>query len=172
MDNLKELPRMTFADAVKSAFSKLTDFSGRARRSEFWWFMLLFFIIQFAVGLILKSSSMTITSIASVLIYLLALSVTVRRLHDTGRSGWWVLASYAVQIVSTVYTIITLGDLDPVKDTREMMQEVFSPISIVIQVVSFAFTIILLVFCVLDSKPETNQYGQSPKYVDNLQPEL
>ena len=73
------------------------DFSGRARRKEYWMFVL--FNILIAVGIaIVEAVLLGLTMGVLSMIYALAvllpgLAVTVRRLHDTGRSGWWVLIS-------------------------------------------------------------------------------
>ncbi|HUB85821.1 MAG TPA: DUF805 domain-containing protein, partial [Rhizomicrobium sp.] len=66
---------------------------GRARRAAFWYFVLANFIVGVLLGVIEQSAHMgqMLSSIYSVLVFLPTLAVTVRRLHDTGRSGWWVL---------------------------------------------------------------------------------
>ncbi len=73
---------MTFADSIKTCFNKYIDFSGRASRSEYWWFALLGFGLSFipVIGWILR-----------LVILLPSLSVQVRRLHDMDRSAWWLL---------------------------------------------------------------------------------
>lgn len=73
---------ITFGDAIKICFNKYADFNGRARRSEFWWFYLFTFI----VGLIPY-----LGYVASIALLIPSLAVGARRLHDTGRSGWWQL---------------------------------------------------------------------------------
>jgi uncharacterized membrane protein YhaH (DUF805 family) len=87
-------------DAVLAAYSNYFKFSGRARRSEYWWFNIFWFVVPlivlfFAVVFGLRSSLGTAISAFLVAFYLLsvipALSVSVRRLHDVDRSGWWLL---------------------------------------------------------------------------------
>ncbi|MBQ0057583.1 MAG: DUF805 domain-containing protein [Bacteroidales bacterium] len=74
---------MDFVTAVKTCvMQKYCCFEGRARRSEYWWFALASFIC----GMI-----PLIGFIASLALLLPGLGVCVRRLHDTGRSGWWLL---------------------------------------------------------------------------------
>lgn len=87
---------MSFGQAVSTVLSKYATFSGRARRSEFWyWFLftiLLFIaaaIIDNAAGLTFASGVGWVTTLVSVFLILPNLAVQVRRLHDTGRSGWW-----------------------------------------------------------------------------------
>ncbi|WP_108946049.1 DUF805 domain-containing protein [Shewanella halifaxensis] len=67
---------------------KYAEFSGRARRQEFWMFMLFCFGIQFVLTLL---GLETISLLVSLALIVPNLSVGARRLHDTGRSGWWQL---------------------------------------------------------------------------------
>ena len=78
---------MTFAESVRTCFSKYVDFNGVASRSEFWWFML------FAVlaGVVLGAVSVTVANVFALAILLPQLAVGARRLHDIGKSGWWQL---------------------------------------------------------------------------------
>lgn len=113
-----------FGEAVKVGFSKFFCFSGRASRSEFWWWILFSWIVSWVLSTFLTPSytssimaasgdpeammsAMTdfITSpgyIVSILInlalFIPTLAVSVRRLHDTGRSGWWYLLNFVACI--------------------------------------------------------------------------
>jgi len=73
-----------FVSSVKTCFQKYADFTGRAARPEFWWFVLF----QFAVLVVLGFVSQTLSSIASLAMLVPALAVGARRLHDIGKSGW------------------------------------------------------------------------------------
>ncbi|WP_306324761.1 DUF805 domain-containing protein [Streptomyces venezuelae] len=71
---------------------KYVVFNGRARRKEFWMFELINVIISIVITVVALSLDFQLLStIYSLAIFLPSLAVTVRRLHDTGRSGWWVL---------------------------------------------------------------------------------
>jgi uncharacterized membrane protein YhaH (DUF805 family) len=81
---------MGFDDAVLRCLSKYAVFIGRARASEFWWFMVLY-ISVILLTLIALTVSADLTRIGLLVIAVLtlpALSVTVRRLHDIGAAGW------------------------------------------------------------------------------------
>ena len=80
---------MSFADAVRTCFSKYVDFSGRARRSEYWYFLLFYVIVAIVVGIIDAIINSTILGLLlTIAFFLPSLAVTIRRLHDTSRSGW------------------------------------------------------------------------------------
>ena len=88
------------------ALKKYAVFNGRASRSEFWYFTLFQMIIVIGLMLIELSMGMTgiIGMIASLALLLPAIAVGVRRLHDTDKSGWWMLLAI-VPIVSLILII-------------------------------------------------------------------
>ena len=82
-----------FVDAIKICFAKYIDFSGRAARPEYWWFV-LFFIIVYVVAAILDGVIGTyfiLTALVGLGFLIPTIAAAVRRLHDTDRSGWWYL---------------------------------------------------------------------------------
>lgn len=78
---------MDFLPAIKSCLSQYATFSGRASRSEYWWF----FLFQVLALIVTSMLGDTVYSIVALLLLLPALAVGARRLHDIGRSGWWQL---------------------------------------------------------------------------------
>ena len=86
---------VSFGEAIKVCFNKYATFSGRASRSEYWYFALFSFIL----GLI-----PVVNWIAALALLIPGLAVAVRRLHDTGRSGWW----YLICLVPIVGQIMLL----------------------------------------------------------------
>lgn len=88
---------MTFQDSVKSVFRNYATFGGRAARSEYWWFMLFSFIVSAILGVIEgpRMGGMhgggTLQAVWSLAVLIPSLAVGARRLHDTDRSGWWLL---------------------------------------------------------------------------------
>lgn len=81
---------MTFTTSVRTCFRKYATFTGVASRPEYWWFFLFYFIIDVALFL---SGLGTLRALASLVLFLPSLAVGVRRMHDAGRSGWWILTS-------------------------------------------------------------------------------
>lgn len=103
----------------KKVWSQFADFSGRARRREYWWFSLINMVLLFGMMLLAAYTSPTEEPSAFWLVvfgvYLLAalipgLAVTVRRLHDTGKSGWWILINFVPYIGGFILFIFTVLD--------------------------------------------------------------
>lgn len=139
LENFKKTKRiMSMGEATKSCFSKYASFSGRARRSEYWFFNLFcalctlpFYI--FACVMLAEVGEGELAYIPlftgcllQLIFFIPSLSVMVRRLHDTGRSGWWALLLIVVSSTA----------------------------------VGAALAIVLLA---LDSQPKRNEYGVCPK---------
>ncbi len=126
---------MSFMDAVKSCFGKYATFSGRAPRSEFWYFVLFYLIVatvlsyvdsaifgprevvmmsaadSFETGMSFSMAwqPQPITGIFMLAMLLPSLSVQVRRLHDTNRSGWWWWISLIPLIGFIVLLVFFIG---------------------------------------------------------------
>ena len=108
---------MSFASSIKICFSKYAVFSGRASRSEYWWFALFLFIAGIVTSIIdvmiMGYSSENfgpINAIFSVITFLPGLAVGARRLHDIDRSGWWQLLVFTIiGIILLVIWFATAG---------------------------------------------------------------
>ena len=92
-----------YIDAVKEC----TVFTGRAGRQEFWNFVLFFAIVGISIFVVesLLGSPGILTVLWNLVNVLPALAVTVRRLHDTNRSGWWLLIGF-VPIVGAIVLLV------------------------------------------------------------------
>ena len=103
------LPMVTFADAVKTCFSKYVDFTGRARRSEYWLFALFNFVVNIFVQIVdaAVGASNILVLIVGLGLFLPGLAVGIRRLHDTDRSGWFSLLAL-IPIVGTIVLLVFL----------------------------------------------------------------
>jgi uncharacterized membrane protein YhaH (DUF805 family) len=122
----------------QAVLQKYTVFSGRARRKEYWMFVLVNFVIvvglEIVMGIIgsmndnLMYLGSGLISLYGLFVFLPALAVAVRRLHDVGKSGWWYF----------------------------------------IALVPFIGAIWLLILFASDSQPGENQYGPNPKELVSL----
>jgi len=113
---------MSFNDAVTNCLiNNYVGFNGRASRSEFWFWILFTFVAYFITGIIDGfvfgwglEDPMWISDILGLIFFLPGLAVNVRRLHDVGKSGWWILSSILIlPILLLIYWIIIEGDANP-----------------------------------------------------------
>jgi uncharacterized membrane protein YhaH (DUF805 family) len=120
-----------------AAFKKFAFFKGRSTRSEYWYFTLFNILAVLGFGLIdqmmgafnFDAGYGPLSAIYTLAMILPGLGVSIRRLHDTGRSGWWFLI--------TIVPVIGL--------------------------------LVFLYFALLDSDPDSNDYGTSPKWKYTIQ---
>ena len=84
------------------------NFSGRARRKEYWIFILIYFLINVGLGIISTSLAITwLVPLFGLFMLIPSISYATRRLHDTGRSGWWQLI-YIIPLVGLIVMIVFL----------------------------------------------------------------
>lgn len=105
---------MTFTTAVRTCLTeKYATFEGRARRSEYWWFQLFYLLFSFvvvALVFLLRSEWVALLFLA---LLVPQVAVTVRRLHDTSRSGWWFLISFVPYVGPIVLLVFCCLDSAP-----------------------------------------------------------
>ena len=99
---------MEFSEAVKSGFDNLANFEGRATRSEFWWFWAAIAVPSIILNLILVSIIPFVGWLIGLVATVLTLSAAVRRLHDSGRPGMWMVPFFAVTTLMTLLAFIAL----------------------------------------------------------------
>jgi len=81
---------MTFGEAIKAGFTKYGDFTGRATRSEYWWWFLFVVLVSAVTGIV----SAKLSAVFSLAVLLPGIAVSVRRLHDIDKSGWFLLLNF------------------------------------------------------------------------------
>lgn len=140
---------MTFKESVEICLLKkyFFNFRGRAPRSEFWWFMLFIFLVNAAASLLFSLMPVKIgasLSLAlSLMIFPANLGVTVRRLHDRGMRGWWLL----LPILSLVAWGMTSGN--PGGNTAGSL-------------LSLCMCLCYLAILCMPGQPGANRYGPNP----------
>lgn len=106
---------MSFTDAIRDGFSKYVTFSGRSSRSAYWWwylFCIIALIVAYAIDMAIGSGGV-IYALVAIALLLPNLAVTVRRLHDTGRSGWWILIGLIPIVGGIVLLVFMLLGSEP-----------------------------------------------------------
>lgn len=90
------------------AFKKYADFSGRATRTQYWMFILIYMIIYTVLSVIDAAlQSMVLALIYAVVMLVPSISIAARRLHDTSRTGWWQLIGL-IPLIGLIVMIVFL----------------------------------------------------------------
>ena len=124
---------MTFGQAIRSCFSNYVGFRGRASRSEYWFWVLFMVILNLVTGFIdalafAEADAGPTTLLANLATILPGLAVSVRRLHDTNRAGWWLLLWF-VPLIG--FIVLLIWYLNPgTKGDNDYGQDPLGPITI------------------------------------------
>ncbi|MGZ8286616.1 MAG: DUF805 domain-containing protein [Allosphingosinicella sp.] len=138
---------------------KYADFTGRARRKEYWMYVLLLIaamVVAMLIESVLGLGGMVgpygpLTALLLLGTFVPSIAVGVRRLHDTNRPGWWIAVAYAPAILMMLLPM--LGILN-------------AALIMILSVISLVAMIGLLVLMVLEGNKGPNQYGPDPKGED------
>ena len=177
-----------------SIFKNYANFSGRASRKEFWTFVLFNFIIGFIVGLLqflielvglpfmlafdmIFNPAIFITVpiniinfIWGLLIWIPSISISIRRLHDINRTGWWYLLPLPFNIVFIISLIIGIaffiGAEQSYSSSDADMFFAFGGVTIIVAIIFIIFSVItnivLLIFYILKGTEGNNRFGADP----------
>ena len=138
---------MDFVQAINICFKKFIIFRGRAKRSEYWYWRL--FELIFAYGslrldqIFLERDSGLFSLFIFTITFIPGISVSVRRLHDVDKSGWWLLPPF----LGTFFFFFT-------KITN--MSIILTNMSVILSVISFVF---LLFWFVSPGTEDKNRFG-------------
>ncbi len=181
---------MTIQDSVKQCLRKYADFSGRATRAEYWWWLLATtiasmafsavdtFISAFAGGY----SFSPLGTIFGLAVLLPSLAVTSRRLHDIGRTGWWQLAWYIIAVIGWIalavgLVIVIIGlalggyfEVDSVEQFfGNLPFEIWVPLLIgglIVLAINLAVFIWAILWLVRQGQTGPNRFGPDPRALD------
>lgn len=177
--------RVGFVDAIKRAYSRYAKFSGRASRSEYWWFYFLQLLVGVPLGLLAFGLGSRVTpgeaptamtgnlaisglgNLWSLANFIPLLAVSWRRLHDSNKSGWWYGAAIALQVVLIMLVVVALiasivsqcsgSSCDVSSFTAPSGLLLGLVVAAVIAVLALAITI--LVFLLRRGEEGSNKYG-------------
>jgi uncharacterized membrane protein YhaH (DUF805 family) len=153
---------MSFVDAIGECFFNFMNFRDRAARAEYWWWV-LFALVVLVVALILdilvffvfgNGYIMPFFIVTYLALVFPSLSVTARRLHDTNRSGWWLLLYVALSLL-TIIAVLATGANDP-SIRPSGTDAVLILVPAILTLVAF---LLIMVFMLLPSNPGNNRYG-------------
>ena len=143
---------MNFPQSVSTCLKKYFDFTGRASRSEFWYFFLFYIITSFLVGWVIGSFVallggsvnvlLVVLSVVFIALFIPILSVTVRRFHDFGVSGWMYCAFIVPYVISGF-----IEDAQPV----------------LALIIDIGTLVIFLVYASKEPNKGKNKFGSVPK---------
>lgn len=144
------------------------SFEGRARRSEFWYFVLfsfLFLLLARIIDALLFKGTALLSSLLWLGLLLPYISVSVRRLHDTGRSGKLLLAYYVFGFILSV--LVAYFGLQSLSDLLNGAEVRLSTAQLVVLgtggLINFVWSIFFLVWYCLPGTRGENVYGEDPK---------
>lgn len=168
---------------------RYADFSGRSRRMEFWMWQLFKFLVfgvimiaffaMFGAAFTSLASSkdpsamaalgggfiilMLICMILGLGIFIPDIAVQVRRLHDTDRTGWWILAPIGPYLVAIILVAMTAAVSGPEPGA---MMAVAGVVAFVCMLATLVLSLVLLVFYFLEGTAGPNRFGADPKAQD------
>lgn len=165
--NYTVLPKLGFGGAVKKVLSNLTNFKGRSRRSEYWWFVLAMSIVNMLLSSVLSSVPI-VNGIVPAVLSLFMIAVCVRRVQDSGHSAVWVYVQFICNYIIFAYMLASgyfsmMATVNP--DPEKVFGVFMHPLCWIPGIVYMICGVAVFVFCLLDSNIGPNKYGDSPKYV-------
>ena len=163
-----ELPIIEFGEAISRGFRNYVKFNGRATRAEYWWFFL--FVQLVSLASVVPFVGWIISLFGSLALITPHICISVRRLHDIGKSGWWLLLWYASIItVWSFWSIMffaSIGGLEGSGKTETEMEAVFLGWIIWAGIPVLAtITIVIwwIAWFVKKGEKGTNNYGLDPR---------
>lgn len=148
-DGVYVMPRFSFLQAINQGLGNLLNIKGRARRSEFWWFLLFWFLLAGIVDAVVPGL------LISLILSGLFVPIEIRRLHDIGNNAKCLLYFYALLV-----TTIVIGAL-----MRVYSFQWLGYLCILFMALTGGVGVYLIVQFVKNSETEENEWGPSPKYL-------
>lgn len=158
-------PAMTFMEAVKTCFKKYAVFKGRARRSEFWWFQVLNFILYAAMYALVAWKMAVRADVESQVAEALFDEEKMNALMAQAESfdSTWMIYLCIIGIIGLFLLLPALGVL--VRRLHDIGKKGWILLLYLIPLVNIVVGLLVFIWTLKDSDPAENQFGPSPKYV-------
>lgn len=170
---------MSFADSIKTCLSKYVTFSGRASRPEYWWFLLFIIIASAILGMVDRAlfgfdpmtqhSNGFFAMLFSLATFLPLLAASWRRMHDTGKPGWYLLLPMLISFSFMAFMmmgVIGFAGLEKLGVNQDVLRgsAMFLGMTgmIVVGAVQLILSILLLWWLTRPSHTAENEYGPVP----------
>ncbi|WP_380053870.1 DUF805 domain-containing protein [Falsihalocynthiibacter sp. SS001] len=167
---------MSFVEAIKTCLAKYFVFSGRAVRSEYWWFVLFVILVSVVLSVIDASifgqnpetgqSTQVLTPIFQLAVLIPMLAAGWRRLHDTGRPGWYLLLPAALSIATMVMLFSGVAVFSVLEQGTDNPDALRGPAAflgvgglMVVGALQLVLSILMIWWLSRPSQEGTNEYG-------------
>ena len=175
---------MTFVQSIRACFRKYATFSGRAPRSEYWWFALFVFLVSALLSIVDAalfgsgtaevdaSPAQPITGLFQLATLIPLLAAGWRRMHDTGHPGWYVLLPMLAAVGGLFFLLVGIGGFGLAeragadRGVLAQLAAIFGGTGMLVLVIAqIVLTFLLLWWLARPSKPAANRYGPPPHEV-------
>lgn len=146
------------------------NFSGRAPRAEYWWFILFTTLVGFVLGIIDAAAGFSIGvfgGLFNLAILLPSLAVGVRRMHDIGRSGWWVLMPVGV-LFGTLALVLAVAGTNALTDVSRLNPVALGVVGILGALLVLGAVVVQFVWFCTRGQQFTNKWGPDPYGPQNV----
>lgn len=159
-------------DYYFDAFRRYFDFKGRTSRKAYWMFVLFNYVITGVLNIFSEQSFFTalIGGVYGLVIVIPLIASEVRRLHDVGKSGWWVAGKFILNLITFAYLIFILINFIPMFKKSFNLENHFLinfPLFLIFFIANAVVTIYVFILKIKKGDAGKNKYGSSPELNEN-----
>jgi len=170
---------MPFSESIKTCLSKYVTFSGRAARSEYWWFVLFFVVVSVVLGMIDRAifgvdpvtneTNKLLGGLFGLAMFLPILAAGWRRMHDAGKPGWYLLLPMLVSFATFAFLMMGVVAFSGLENAGVNSDALRGPAAVLgltgmvaVGVVQTVLAVLLIWWLTRPSDPSSNEYGPPP----------